>query len=204
MNIDGDGFLQLEAATICFAFTADGVRGTQGLFSRDASGYSGDGNHLSMYIKDGKLTVRLQNDNKDEYLSFGGIKAGQEYAVGLTFDGTTAQLIVDGSVVDTAQTGMTWATSPEDIQIGALGWRSKSGDDQITKLFDGEIRDVAIFDSVLTTDEMHALGETSAGAAEPEPAPEPEPTPEPTPAPEPEPEPEEPKKKTRRKPAARK
>ena len=157
VNLDGDDFLQLEQATIAFAFTADTTRGTQGLFSRDASGYSGDGNHMSVYIQNGVLTVRLQHDEENTFLTYGGILANQEYAIGVTFDGTRAQLVVDDTVVDTGETGMTWATSPEDIQIGALGWRAASGDDQITRVFDGEIRDVAIIDRVLTNDDVNAL-----------------------------------------------
>jgi hypothetical protein len=108
--------------------------------------------------------------------------------VALSFGDGTGTLYVDGQEVGSTQTGLDWETSPEHIQIGALGWGSVSGKASYTTEFNGEISDVVIYDSILDAGDMTALTDgtpitTGTPVADPAPEPQPEPTPAPVPDP---------------------
>ena len=72
INLAHDDAFEVDQATIAFSFTADSVGGKQGLISKDARGYSGDGNHVSVYIHKGVLKARFQDGQSDTTLKFGG------------------------------------------------------------------------------------------------------------------------------------
>ena len=166
VNIDGDGFAQVHSATIALSFNADWVSGRSGLLSRDAAEMSGDGNHLSLYIHNGILNAILQDGDSKTILSHGGIQAGQDYHVALSFGDGEARLAVDGAVVDSGQTDISWATSNEFMQIGALGWRSDSGDGDFSNVFHGSIADVAVYDGAMNDNQLVGL---TSGDFTPEP-----------------------------------
>ena len=48
-------------------FTADDVNGRHALFSKDASG-NADGGHLTAFVHDGRIEVRLQSVNESIWL----------------------------------------------------------------------------------------------------------------------------------------
>jgi len=169
INLPGDDFLQLEETTITLAFTADNLDTRQGLLSRDAANYSGDGNHLSIYIEGDALKVRMQDGEKDLVLTHKGVQPGTEYHVGVSFGDGEGRLLVNGEVADSGQTDLTWATSPEHIQIGALGWGSQTGTGSYKHVLDGEIRDLAIYDKILSEADVAAVAATVA-PQDPQPA----------------------------------
>ena len=70
--------LALDSGTVALTFTADSTVEKQGLFSKDHSGYQ-DGGHLTAFIVDGRVKVRLQNDSESVYLysAENSITAGQ-------------------------------------------------------------------------------------------------------------------------------
>src|SRR6056297_2062661 len=190
VTIPAGNSLDMDETTIVMAFTADGVR------------FTGDGNHLSIFIHKGVLKARMQDGDNSVTLRYDGINASEEYHVAVTFGNGTGQLIVNGETVDSAETGLTWMDSAEHTQIGALGWTSKTGDDTFGNVLRGEIRDVAIYDSILDAETIEAIAnegplpepqpepEPQPPEPEPEPEPQPEPEPEPQPQPQPQPEPE--------------
>ena len=157
VSLRGEDLLQISEGTISFSFTAEEVEGRLGLLSRDAKYFYGDGNHLSIFIEDGSLKARLQDGEQQIILTSEGISAGTEYHVALTFDGEAARISVDGALQDEGATNMTWETSDEFVQIGALGWLSKAGADGYVLPFEGEISDVAIFDQALSQADIAIL-----------------------------------------------
>jgi hypothetical protein len=168
----GPDTMRMEETTLAFTFNLDAVGGTQGLFSRDATFYNGDGNHLSIYVQNGTLAVRMQDGGSQRVIDLRDIQAGQDYHVALSFGDGTGILYVDGQEIGSVPTGLNWATSPEYIQIGALGWNSATGADDHRHVLDGEIRDLAIYDDILGDTEIAALaGGAPVPPAQPAPIP---------------------------------
>ena len=159
INLSADDMPTLSQGTIMLSFDAESVDGRIGVMSRDARSFSGDGNHVSIYIEDGCLKVRLQDGSSEVTLVCQGIDANQAYHMAVTFDGSEAKLVLDGTEMDSASTSMTWETSPEFTQIGALGWTSRTGDDKFTNAFEGQIGDVRIYDEALSTDAIADLSD---------------------------------------------
>ncbi|MEM6934667.1 MAG: LamG-like jellyroll fold domain-containing protein, partial [Pseudomonadota bacterium] len=176
VNLTPDAIPTLPQGTVALAFNAESARGVQGLLSHDARNHSGDGNHLSITLENGTLVARLQWEGEvtdrnqggiyDQELTFGGIDAGQDYHVAVTFDGSEAQLVVNGAVVDEGETGFIWTSGEQWTQVGAYGGSSRNGQDDFSKVFSGKISDVAIFDEVLPPADLASLADTGASAPE--------------------------------------
>ena len=150
INLEHQAVFEVDQATIAFSFTADSVSGRKGLLTKDASGYSGGGNHLAIYIENGTLKARFQDGQADSVLIFGGVKAGREYDVAASFGPDGVKLYVDGELAGSnSGTIMSWEGNQEFLQIGGLGWASKTGADDFRYPFDGKISDVQIYDQVL-------------------------------------------------------
>src|SRR5262245_30602882 len=56
----------LEQGAVVLDFTADRLKGDQGLISKDANGKL-DGGHLTIRLDEGKVVIRLQ-DKKSDYV----------------------------------------------------------------------------------------------------------------------------------------
>ena len=142
--------LALEQGTIALTFVADEVEGAHALFSKDASG-NRDGGHLTAFVYNGRVKVRLQSETDSIYLwsPEGSIQAGQEYHLAVTFGPDGMWLYLDGRMEDwKTEFDQGIDTNVENLAIGANTW-SRS-DDRPTKTynyFDGRIEDFTIYDS---------------------------------------------------------
>ena len=154
----------LEAATVAMSFEADDLDGTQGLFSRDAKNDGGDGYHVSLYIKKGELIARFQNADREVFLRAGEVEAGTTYHTAITFGDDEVSLFLDGALISSKAFDFTWETSPEQMQFGALGWKSASGDAAVSNIFDGALSNISLYDAVLSEDAIAALAATVAVA----------------------------------------
>ena len=162
INLPPAANLEVAEATIAFAFTANSVNSTQGLFTKDATGFAGGGNHLAIYIENGTLTARFQDGTTSTFLTFGGLAAGQEYEVAATFGANGIQLYVDGVLVGSdAGHIMTWTGNQEFLQVGGLGWGSQTGQDTFTNPFAGQIADVQVYGQVLNAAQIAELAFSS-------------------------------------------
>lgn len=153
--------LEIDQGTVNFAFTADDTSGNQGLFSKDASGFGGGGNHFVVYLNGSTLTARFQNGVTDVTLTFGGIVAGQTYDVAATFGPDGSKLYVDGNLAASAPLIMDWTQNVEYVQWGGRGWASDSGQPGFDAPFDGIISNKQIYDVALSDQqiaELHADG----------------------------------------------
>lgn len=164
---------QLEEATIRFTFNADSVGPMQGLVSKDASFYSGGGEHFVAYIQNGSLIARFQNGSSDAIFRKDGLKAGVDYDAHFTFGDGEVSFYLNGGKVGQRAFDADWTTNVEYLQFGANGWGSASGEDDVVGPFKGEISDIVIFDQSLdvataeAAEEALANGELSPPAAEP-------------------------------------
>ena len=59
--------LLLDAGSVQLWFNADDVSSRQGLFSKDSTNFD-DGGHLTIWVDDGKVVVRLQSDDESYYI----------------------------------------------------------------------------------------------------------------------------------------
>ncbi|WP_415182196.1 LamG-like jellyroll fold domain-containing protein [Phaeovulum sp.] len=149
VSVDHDDSLELSQGTIAFSFEADSVKKLAGLVSKDAWGYEDGGNHLSIYIKNGTLYARFQDDDSDAILSASGLKANTHYDVAASFDDDEVSLYLNGKLVDSDSFTMDWSHNDQVMQIGGLGWASHDGSADASDAFDGTISDFAIYDHAL-------------------------------------------------------
>ncbi len=155
--------LALTAASISFSFNADTVSGAQGLVSKDASYYTGGGNHLLGYIENGALIVRFQNGSEDKVARIEGIRANTDYDLQISFgDGNVSVWLNDKKVYST-DFSMSWATNVEYLQFGARGWSSKSGEAGFSNVLDGTISDIVIAEGNLTPAQVQDLLSGTSG-----------------------------------------
>ena len=172
MNFDGSdaGVVELPhlldyeitQGTVAFSFNAADTSGAQGLFSKDASGFVGGGNHFLIYLDGSTLTARFQDGANETILTFGGIAVGTEYEVAATFGPDGAELWVDGNLVDNDPLVMDWTQNVEFIQWGGRGWASQSGQPGFDAPFEGTIADKQIYSDALTSSQIAALAATSS------------------------------------------
>ena len=71
---------------MALTFTADDVSGQSALFSKDASGQE-TGGHLTAFVKDGRVKVRLQSTEQSQWLQTAeaSVQPGEEYRLAVTF-----------------------------------------------------------------------------------------------------------------------
>ena len=159
--------LALANGTFAMSFTADEVSGWQALFSKDASGQE-NGGHLTAYVADGRIKVRLQQQGDGErwlHTQSGTIQADQQYHVAVTFgDGNGVigeegfRLYLDGQLADLdLEYTQGIDTNPEPIAIGAsISHREADTNNpfRVDSEFHGTISGFTVYDSQLTRQEI--------------------------------------------------
>ncbi|MEO0682728.1 MAG: carbohydrate-binding domain-containing protein, partial [Pseudomonadota bacterium] len=178
----------IDAGALSVVFNADDVQTTQGLFSRDSSGYDGGG-HLTVTLDDGDIVVRLQSTDGNTYLR-APVEAGETTSAVIAFgpgaegEADGLKLYVNGELVDSDAYSGGIGGNDEPIVVGASQGGSGNGvADKVREIYQGEIVKLELYDQPLTADQIQTLADGDlAAAAEPEPAPAPEPEPAPAPA----------------------
>jgi hypothetical protein len=181
LALDHDSDMAISEGRVSFTFETGTVDGRQGLFSKDASGL---GDHLSVYIENGELKARLQNETQQRVLS-GDVDAGRPCEAAVEFGPGGIRLILDGEVAASDNTfAASWLDNDERMVLGGVGWRSTDGGDRIEDAFHGTISDFTVTD-------LTDSGSGSEGDPTPDPRPDPTPGPTPdlTPGPRPDPTP---------------
>ena len=161
-----DDFL-IDNGTVALWFKADDVSNRGELFSKDSSGYD-TGGHLTIYVENSKLEVRLQSTGSSyEVDSDATLQDDTWYHAALSWGSEGMTLYLDGSEVDTdAYAGGLGTTSGgtgnyEPLALGACTW--VSGNLTLTPIqyyFDGIIDDVRVYNQALDAAEITALAET--------------------------------------------
>lgn len=198
----------LDSGTLQLWFNTDSAGQTQTLFSKDADRF-GTGGHLSGWLEDGEVIIRLQSEGESHTIRAGAIQAGEWTHLAFSWGEGGMALYLDGVLVGTDRYTGGLAGNQEPLVFGASQRRSSEKTaDNLEDFFDGRIDEISLHDEALTASEIAALAavedgerpeqserpedEGSGGNPAPEPDPEPDPGSEPDPdtGPEPEPEPD--------------
>lgn len=142
----------LDDGTLAFWFNADQTAGTQGLVSKDASGY-GEGGHLAVQLSGGSVEATLSSASQRYTLTSPSVSAGQWHHVAFCFGAEGMALYVDGVLVDSEDYGGGLNTSSgglgnrEPVVIGADSSGASSGSaSPLNNYFAGRIDDVRLYD----------------------------------------------------------
>ncbi len=162
--LEHESDMLLDNGTVHLRFNADSVSGTQGLLSKDSRDYD-DGGHLTVWVKNGEVELRLQSTTSSYTLrSNVNIQAGEWNDVAISFGSEGLQLFVNGQLADTdAYTGGLGSNSggsgnEEPIVIGANAWTSSDlSANNLRDFFRGSIAEVEIFGDQLGADQIAAL-----------------------------------------------
>ena len=156
------GAQALAEGTVSLNFRLDDVPAEEmvTLFSKDEKNY-GDGGHMTGYVWDGVLHVRIQSTEKSKYLKVEDMKieAGEDYHLAVTFGPDGAALYLNGELLDVEQgIDYDWTTNTESTLLGASAmWRSDERPDNIGAVMDGEVSDYAVYDRILHQGEINGL-----------------------------------------------
>ncbi|MEM6693094.1 MAG: tandem-95 repeat protein [Pseudomonadota bacterium] len=170
-NYAPDPALNIPQGTITFSFCADDPGDRQGLVVRDANQFEGGGNHFMSMVEKDTLRVRFQDESNSAEFIIPGINGDQEYEVAAFFGPDGVGLYLDGVLVGFDPTVTPDLTNSDQwLNVGGLGWSSDDGDSSFTNPLDGKIVDLAVFDVVLTAEEVAELaGKSSATNSDPTP-----------------------------------
>ncbi|MBY8975109.1 tandem-95 repeat protein [Rhodobacteraceae bacterium NNCM2] len=167
LELPHDPVYEISQGTIAFSFNPGDLSGQQGLFSKDASGFVGGGNHFVLYLNGSTLNARFQDGSSSATLTFGGLSAGVDYDIAATFGPDGSKLYVDGVLVASNPLVMDWTTNVEVIQWGGRGWASQSGQTGFDAPFNGTISDKQVYDVALSDAQVAELAGVGGGNSEP-------------------------------------
>ncbi|MEO0530612.1 MAG: LamG-like jellyroll fold domain-containing protein [Planctomycetota bacterium] len=159
VNIAHTPALELDNGTVAIAFSVDDATTKQTLFSKDHREYQ-DGGHLTAWVNDGRVEVRLQSDSRSVHLrsAIGSIMPGQEHHVAVSFGDEGVRLFVDGLIAD-GKADFTQGIAPNENSLVIGGsTTNRSGDRlNINDPLAGEVTEFAIYDSQLGLAEVAGL-----------------------------------------------
>ncbi len=164
ITVDHGESLELSSGSITLWFNSDDVDDKQGLFSKDSSGYD-DGGHLTAFVDDGEVRVRLQSGEDSFWVDGGNLSDNTWHQVTFNWGEGGMELYVDGELVDTNDYTGGIKNNTEPLVIGANSWASDDGEaDHLRDYFDGQIDEVAIMDHPLSVDDVSSLYMTGGHA----------------------------------------
>jgi type II secretory pathway pseudopilin PulG len=153
-----------DNGTVALWFKGDNVSGRGELFSKDSSNYD-TGGHLTIYVNDDEVEVRLQGTSTSDEVNSGEILDDDTwYHAALTWGSTGMTLYINGVEVDTDSytgglgTSSGGAGNYEPLALGACTWGSNNL--AITPLqyyFEGAIDDVRFYGRALDATEVETL-----------------------------------------------
>ena len=171
VEIPHDDNMLLDQGSIQFWFNTGNVDKRQGLFSKDSRGYD-DGGHLSMFVDDGLVVVRLQsNDASFTVSSTVEVEASEWNQVTFNFGPNGMELFVNGQLAGTNRyaggLGESSAGSgnEEPIVLGANQWASRDGvADKLTNFFTGRIDEFVIYGTSLSGTQVAEIYNSATGS----------------------------------------
>jgi Concanavalin A-like lectin/glucanases superfamily len=158
----------LPGGTLVLDFTADRLKGVQGLLSKDAKGNL-DGGHLGIWVDEGKVVVRLQ-DKKNDYIVESRpntVKKEVPTRLALAFGPGGMKLYVDGKMVGSNAYQGGLQGNQEPVVIGARDWTSgPRSADHLEAYFAGTISVLALYGRPLEAPAIGALGPAGTALAQ--------------------------------------
>ena len=150
--------LELNSGTIQLWFSTHDASKTQGLFSKDSTGFDSGGHFTGLIGEGGRVVVRLQSSEQDFFVESDIISSNTWYLVTVTFGADGLKLYLNDQLVDTSEYTGGIASNLEPLVFGANQW--SSGDqvaDNLHSFFDGQIDEVALYTQALTLEEIQDL-----------------------------------------------
>ena len=131
-----------EYGTLWLEFdTSTDIVTEQGIWSRDANGYE-DGGHLSVFIRDGSIVVRIQSDSASHQLQWPVVRGTTNQAAVNFGPDTGLELYVNGAIAsrDTFTGGT--VGNANDIVVGAhkMSYRPDGSTPEYSAPFQGTVR----------------------------------------------------------------
>ena len=115
----------LDQGIVLLDFTADRLKGAQGLISKDAKGNL-DGGHLVIWLDEGTVVARLQDKKSNYFLQSPTkvVKKGATTLIALSFGPCWMKLYLDGKMVASNAYPGGLRGNQEPLVIGARDWES--------------------------------------------------------------------------------
>jgi hypothetical protein len=152
VEIPHDDNMLLESGTVAMWVKTDTISGEHAFFSKDSTNYD-TGGHLSMWVWDNAISVRLQSTSQSYWVDSSSISANTWYHVAFSWGSNGMKLFINGQLVDTnSYTGGIGTNSGgngnyEPIVLGASSWDSDNlSATPLCDYFKGYIDDVRIYD----------------------------------------------------------
>ena len=150
----------LAGGTLVLDFTADRLKGVQGLLSKDAKGFV-DGGHLGIWLDEGTVVVRLQDRKSDHVVQSPAkaVRQGVPTRLALAFGPGGMRLHLDGKVVGSNAYAGGLLGTQEPLVIGARDWTSgPRAADNLDAFFAGTISRLTLYGRPLDAPAIAALG----------------------------------------------
>ncbi|MEQ8321211.1 MAG: LamG-like jellyroll fold domain-containing protein [Rhodospirillales bacterium] len=161
IEVDHKSNMESESGTFVLWFNTENADSKQGLFSKDSNGYD-DGGHLTAFVDDGQLQVRMQSTNSSYMVQGGQVNSGAWHQMAFTYGPDGMRLYVDGNLVDSDSYSGGMQGNEEPLIFGANQWTSGNGvANNLQDFFTGEMDKMAVYDRALTPTEianMHDAG----------------------------------------------
>ncbi|MGJ3259318.1 MAG: LamG-like jellyroll fold domain-containing protein [Rhodospirillales bacterium] len=161
IEVDHKDNMEMESGTFVMWFKTDNADSKQALFSKDSTGYD-DGGHLTGFVDDGQLEVRLQSGSNSYMVQGGSVNTGAWHQMAFSFGPDGMRLYLDGNLVDSDSYSGGMTGNEEPLLFGANQWGSDDGQtNNLRDFFDGEMDKIAVYDRALTPTEianMHDAG----------------------------------------------
>ncbi len=138
---------QIDQGTIEFTFSTKDPGKLQGLVSKDAS-FFGNGGHLTAWVEDDKLIVRLQDDAGSYFVETakGDIDPDVDHLVAISFGDNGLKLYLDGTLIDENPYTGGLGANMEPFVFGASAVHSGDGmANNLANPLDGSISNVSLF-----------------------------------------------------------
>ncbi|MBO6948692.1 MAG: DUF4114 domain-containing protein [Rhodospirillales bacterium] len=154
IEVDHRDNMESESGTFVLWFNTENADSKQGLFSKDSSGYD-SGGHLTAFVNDGQLEVRMQSTNSSYMVQGGNVNSGAWHQMAFSYGPDGMRLYLDGELVDSDSFTGGMTGNQEPLIFGANQW--SSGDEVANNLqdfFTGEMDKIAVYDRALTPTEI--------------------------------------------------
>lgn len=168
IEVDHKSNMEMDSGTFVMWFNTENADQKQGLFSKDSSGYD-SGGHVTAFVNDGQLEVRMQSTNSSYMVQGGNVNTGAWHQMAFSFGPDGMRLYLDGELVDSDSYAGGMTGNEEPLVIGANQW--SSGNEVANNLRDffvGEMDKIAVYDRALTPTElsnMYDAGVSQVSAA---------------------------------------
>lgn len=154
IEVDHKNNMEMDSGTFVLWFNTENADSKQALFSKDSSGYD-DGGHLTAFVNDGQLEVRMQSTNSSYMVQGGNVNSGAWHQMAFSFGPDGMRLYLDGDLVDSDSYTGGMSGNEEPLIFGANQWSSGDGvANNLRDFFVGEMDKMAVYDRPLTPTEL--------------------------------------------------